>query len=93
MSDIKIRVSELDICVTTTGYVALTSDILSPSIAADLFGSSGPLPPKKLSTLINAMLESTKRFPDATDAGDLQVFQAQLNSCLNAVSQRLIELE
>lgn len=93
MSDIKIRVSELDICVTTTGYVALTSDVLNPSIAADLFGSSGTLPPKQLSTMIKAMLETTKRFPDATDAGDLQLCQAQLKSCLEAVSQRLTELE
>lgn len=81
-----INGSLLQVFLTSTGYVALSSQQMNKESEAALFGSDGDVPPKKFSVLVNDMLAGLKTAPSNDDADDLAALRSELEISLERVN-------
>ena len=89
MASTYIDGSLLKVFLTSTGYIALSSNQLDATDEAALFGSSGRIPPRAVSDLIRDMLGDMQAAPQADDASDLRHLETELTSSLSQIQDAL----
>ena len=85
MASTTIDASLLKVFLTSTGYIALCSNQLGAADEAALFGSTGKIPPRPLSDLIQDMLADLQSAPEPSDTSEIRHLETELKSSLSYV--------
>ena len=83
----------LTLHLTTTGFVFIEADDLSPDEQQDMFGTHGANPPQSLCSLLDNLLKDVSAVPDEADAAELRAMAKALKDSLAKVETFIARLE
>lgn len=93
MANPQIDRAQLELFLTSTGYVALSAPHLDMAQEAALFGSDGLLAPQPISSLVEDLLSTLRAAPSDEDAADLKGCEAEFRDSLSQIKAVLAALD